>query len=103
MLLGSIFFKFIPMRIWGSDILFDASFHLMTACFALYILWFFIDQDRGWKIPFFIFSALVLFIVSVQRILSNAHNDIGLLLGLIIALVSIGIAERGSLRGKFKF
>lgn len=103
MLLGSIFFKFVPIRIWGSDILFDASFHLMTAFFILYVLYFFVDQDRGWRTPFFILSGLVLFIVAVQRIIANAHNDVGLLLGLIIALVSIGIAERKGLKGKFKF
>lgn len=103
MALGVLVFKFLPMRLWGSDILFDASLHLITASFVLYILWFFIDQNKNWRLPFFLFAALILFIISVQRIAVNAHNDIGLLLGLIISLLSIAIAERKNLRGKLRF
>ena len=103
MLLGAFIFKVIPMRLWGSDILFDASFHIMFASFMLYILWFFVDQNKSWRTAFFLFSALILFVISSQRIAANAHNDVGLLGSIIISLVSIGIAERKNLKGKLKF
>lgn len=101
--LGALLFKVLPMNIWGSEILFDASFHLILTFLVLYVIWFFIDQNKDWHMLYFIFSALVVFVVAVQRIIDNAHNDAGLLLGLIISLVSIGIAERKSLKNKFKF
>ncbi|MCL4278827.1 MAG: hypothetical protein KJZ60_03965 [Ignavibacteriaceae bacterium] len=100
---GLFLLKYLPMKIWGSNILFDASFHLTATFFVLYVLWFFVDQNKSWRVPYFIFSILTLFIVSVQRILDNAHNDIGLLLGLIISATSIYIAERKNLKGKFNF
>ncbi len=103
MILGAILFKYVPMHLWGADILYDASAHLMIVSFFLYIIWFFIDQNRSWRIPYFIFCALVLSIVSLQRIEANAHNDIGLLMGLLVVLVSIAIAERKRLKGKIKF
>lgn len=88
MVLGILALKALPMLVWG-DILYDASMHLTIAIFVLYILWFFIDQDRKWRVPFFVFSAVVLTIISLQRIESNAHNDIGLLLGLLVSTISI--------------
>lgn len=91
------------MLMWGSGILFDASMHIVTAIFVLYCMWFFVDQNENWHMPFFIFSALLLFVISVQRIMANAHNDIGLLLGLLISIASISVAERKNLKGKFKF
>lgn len=95
--------KAIPMYIWGRDILFDASLHLTFAFWILYILWFFVDQNKSIQFPFFLIAILVLFIISIQRILVHAHNDIGLLLGLIISLVSIGIVERKRIKGMFEF
>ncbi len=103
MLLGSILFKLIHMIRWGKDILFDASFHIMSAFFILYVLWFFVDQNKSWHNEYFLLCALILFIIAMQRVIANAHNDIGLLLGLVISLVSIGIAERKAIRGKFRF
>ncbi|MEK7117835.1 MAG: hypothetical protein AAB861_03625, partial [Patescibacteria group bacterium] len=100
MIVGLLLFKFIPMYIWGRSILFDASMHIITAVFVLYCLWFFIDQNAKWHLPFYIFSALVLFIISIQRIIANAHNDIGLLVGFLIAILSIALAERKNLKGK---
>lgn len=85
---GSIIFKYIPMAIYGTDILFDASNHIMVTCFIMYILFLFI-KDKSWRIPYFIFSLTILTIISIQRIISNRHNDIGLLIGLIISLIAI--------------
>lgn len=87
--LGLFLLKWIPMEIWGDHILFDASFHLSLAIFFLYVIWFFIDQNKKMRIPFFLFSFLVLSIISLQRIEANAHNDIGLLAGLIISVSAI--------------
>lgn len=101
--LGALLFKALPMQIWGKYILFDASFHIILTFLTLYIIWFFVDQNKDWHVPYFALSVVVVFIVAVQRIIDNAHNDAGLLLGLIISLVSIGIAERKNLKNKFKF
>ena len=103
MAVGIFFLKFIPMQVWGRQILFDASAHITIASFILYSLWFFIDQNTSWRVPFFLLSLLVLTVISFQRIEANAHNDTGLLLGLVISLLSIYIAERKSLNGKFRF
>jgi len=91
------------MYLFGKDILFDASLHIATAVWVLYIIWFFIDQNKNWRIPYLIFCFLVLTIISTQRILANAHDDIGLLLGLLIGLIAIGIAEYKTLKKKIKF
>lgn len=101
--IGILLFKFIPMQIWGGEILFDASMHLTVTFAVLYVLWFFVDQNKDWRTPYFLLSLVVIFVVAVQRILDNAHNDVGLLLGLFISLVSIGIAERKNLKNKFVF
>lgn len=100
---GLVILKYLPMQIWGKNILFDASGHLSSAIFVLYIIWFFIDQDVKWRLPYFIFCIMVLTIISLQRIIDNAHNDTGLLLGLILGITAIAIAERKNLRGKIDF
>jgi NADH:ubiquinone oxidoreductase subunit 2 (subunit N) len=103
MFLGLLVFKLIPMLIWGNDILFDASAHITIAIFVLYTLWFFIDQNQQWRIPYFIFSGLVLFIISIQRIMVSAHNDVGLLAGLIISLFAIYISQNKKINKKLEF
>ena len=102
-LLGLVLLKFLPMLLFGSDILYDASAHIASAIFILYIVWFFIDQNKTWRIPFFIFAFMVLTIISVQRIVSNSHNDIGLLLGLVLGISSIFIAEWKKFKNKLEF
>ena len=102
-ILGLILLKFLPMFIFGSDILYDASAHLSVAIFILYALWFFIDQNKSWRIPFFIFAIMVLTIISVHRIVSDNHNDIGLLLGLILGVISIFVAEWRKVKNKLRF
>ena len=89
MAVGLILFKFIPMEIFGENILSDASMHVTVASLILYILWYFVDQNKSWRIPFFIFAAAVIIIVSVQRVIANAHNDIGLLAGLLLSIFAI--------------
>ena len=89
---GLLLFKFIPMKVFGANILFDASLHITIAFFILYFLYLFI-KDKKWRIPYFIFALAVLIIISMQRIISNSHNDIGLLVGLIISIIAI-IAPR---------
>jgi membrane-associated phospholipid phosphatase len=103
MFLGLFIFKFIPMTIWGQDIRFDASAHVTISMFILYIIWFFVDQNKTWGIGFFVFSILVLSIVSIQRILVDAHSDIGLLAGFILSCIAILYAQRHRLKGKFRF
>ena len=100
---GLLVFKWLPILILGDNVLFDASMHIVTAVFILYCIWFFIDQNRNWHLPFFIFSALVLFVISIQRIIDNAHNDMGLLLAFAISILSIALAEKENLKGKLKF
>ncbi len=100
---GLFFLKYIPMQIWGHDILFDASAHISIAMFVLYIVWFFIDQNKQWHIPFFIFSLVVLSIISLQSILVFAHNDIGLLLGFLLGAIAIGASQWDVIRKKVEF
>jgi hypothetical protein len=101
--IGLILFKLLPMLIFGNDILFDASAHISIAIFVLYILWFFIDQNRSWRIPYFIFAFFVLTVISIQRIINNSHNDIGLLSGLVLGILGIGVAEWKKIKNKLDF
>jgi membrane-associated phospholipid phosphatase len=103
MFFGLFFLKFIPMQIFGHDILFDASAHITTTMFFLYVVWFFIDQNRSWRTFYFSFAIVVLAIISIQRILVDAHNDVGLLAGFIISSIAILYGQRKRLKGKFKF
>ncbi len=103
MALGLALFKFIPMEILGNEILFDASMHITLAIFLLYILWYFIDQNKGWRIPYFIFSFVVIAVVSLQRVVAGNHNDIGLLLGFLISMLAVIISRWGYFRDKFSF
>jgi hypothetical protein len=101
--IGLLLFKYLPMSIWGRDILFDASGHIAWAIFVLYALWFFVDQNKSWHTPFFIFGAMVLMVIAFQRIADHAHNDIGLLGGLILGGVAIGVAEWTTLKHQLNF
>ncbi len=103
MIIGLYLFKLYPMSLYGKDIIFDSSAHIVLASFILYIIYFFIDQNKSWRIPFFIFSFAVLVIISFQRIYVNAHNDVGLLLGLVIAVISIAIPQWEKIKKKIKF
>jgi len=103
MIVGLALFKFVPMSLFGEDILFDASMHLTIAIFVLYAFWYFIDQNKGWRLPYFIFSIAAIVVVSVQRIIANAHNDIGLLVGFIISAIAIVVSRWGYFHDKFDF
>jgi membrane-associated phospholipid phosphatase len=103
MAVGLVLFKYIPMSIFGKDILFDASMHLTITMFVLYVVWYFVDQNEKWRIPYFILALVVITIISVQRVLVNAHNDIGLLAGFIISVVAIIISRWGYFHNKFNF
>jgi len=103
MFLGLLLFKFLPQQIFGKEILFDASFHLTIAILILYTLWYFIDQNAKWRMPYIIFSIIVITLVSMQRMLSNEHNDIGLLIALLISFISIIIPRWDYFKGKFNF
>jgi hypothetical protein len=100
---GLLLFKYLPMSIWGRGILFDASGHIASAVFILYVLWFFIDQNKSWRMPYFIVSAMALMVIAFQRIADNAHNDIGLLLGLTLGLIAIGASQWKKLSKRLKF
>lgn len=103
MALGLILFKFVPMSIFGKNILFDASMHLTIAMFVLYVGWYFVDQNKSWRVPYFIFALAVVTIISVQRVLVNAHNDVGLLGGFILSVVAIIISRWKYFHNKFEF
>jgi len=103
MALGVLFLKIVPMGIYGNDILFDASAHIIVASFILYFLYFFIDQTKQFRTPYFIISGVVLVIISQQRLLVNAHNDIGLLLGFLVAVISIVVSHWDQINRKIKF
>ena len=101
--IGLIIFKYLPMFIFGKNILFDASSHVAWTIFLLYIVWFFIDQNKSWRIPYFILSIAILTIISIQRIVTNNHNLFGLLLGFLIGIFGIAISQYKIIRNKIKF
>ena len=103
MAIGLLFFKLIPMQIFGEDIRFDASAHITITMFCLYVVWFYIDQNKSWRTPFFVFAMVVISIVSLQRLMVNAHSDIGLLGGLIMSLGSIMWSQKAYFKDKLKF
>ena len=103
MAFGLIILKFIPMNIFGENILFDASMHITLTIFILYVVWYFIDQNRKWRISYLIFSALVIAIVAADRVLKNAHNEIGLLLAIILSCLAIIISRWDYFKGKLEF
>lgn len=103
MALGIVLFKYLPMYLFGKDILFDASLHITIAVFILHICWYFIDQNKNWRIPYIVLCCLVIVIISLQRIISNAHNDIGLLLGLILSILALIISRHDYFKDKFNF
>lgn len=103
MMIGLFLFKWYPMSVYGKNILFDSSAHIVFASFILYILYFFIDQNKQWRIPFFIFSFAVLIVISFQRIYDDAHNDIGILIGFLISLISIAIPNWNLIKNKLDF
>lgn len=98
-----IILKYMPMHFFGNNILYDASLHVVITINILYILWFFIDQNKSWRIPYFVFALAVLSIISIQRIIGHFHNEIGITLGILIGLISIATAEHKQLRNKFNF
>lgn len=100
---GLILFKYIPMYFYGKDIFFDASSHVVWTGWGLYVLWFFVDQKKAWRIPYLIFSAVILVIMSIQRIVANQHNEIGVMLGLIIILIAIILPRWKEFKGGIEF
>lgn len=100
---GLLLFKYLPMSLFGRDILFDASAHIAWAVFVLYVLWFFVDQEKRLHTPFLIVSAMVLMVIAFQRLLDNAHNDIGLLGGFVLGLAAIGAAEWATVKKRLNF
>src|SRR3989344_1835741 len=87
--IGLGLFKYLPMYVYGKDILFDASSHMIWTSWGLYVIWFFVDQNKKLRIPYLIFSAVVLTIMGIQRIISHNHNEVGVMLGLGIAGIAI--------------
>lgn len=103
MLLGLCLFKWYPMFLYGEDILYDASAHIVFASLVLYSLYFFIDQNKDLRIPYFLLSFTILIVISFQRIQNNAHNDIGLLKGFLISIISIVLANWDYFKRKINF
>ncbi|HOH03858.1 MAG TPA: hypothetical protein PLT60_00465 [Candidatus Pacearchaeota archaeon] len=103
MVIGLIFFKYLPMYLSEGNILYDASYHVLFTILLLYILWFFIDQKKSWRIPYFIFSGALIIIVSLQRIIAQEHNEVGIILALLIGAVSIIIPRWKEFMGGVKF
>lgn len=100
---GMVLFKYLPMYLYGKYILFDASNHVMWTCWGLYVMWFFVDQKKSWRIPYFVISAVVIIIMSIQRIIAQEHNEIGVMLGLLIAGLAIIIPRWKEFRKGVKF
>ena len=89
MTIGILLFKILPEYLYGKEILFDASRHVVVLSFGLYFLYYFIQKRENWKIPYFIFSSMVLGVIAIHRFLEGAHNEYGVLMGFAIAGISI--------------
>lgn len=103
MVIGLLLFKYLPMQIYGKDILFDASAHIVGACFVLYIFWFFVDQNKNLRIFYAIFSLAILIVIAIQRIITKNHDEYGLILGLIISVIAIVIPRVKEVKRSLKF
>ncbi len=103
MIVGLALFKYLPMYLFDSNILYDASYHVLFTILLLYILLFFIDQKKSWRIPYFIFSGALIIIVSLQRIIAQEHNEVGIILALLIGAISIVIPRWKEFMGGVKF
>jgi len=99
MLIGLILFKHIPMAIWGKNILFDASRHVVCTALGLYILWFFVNKRKSWRTFYLIVSAITIIIMSIQRITVGEHNLIGVSLGILISAIAIIIPRWKEFKG----
>ncbi|MGY4884848.1 MAG: hypothetical protein ACP5NZ_04695 [Nanobdellota archaeon] len=86
---GLIIFKYLPMYLYGEDILYDLSSHVIWTIWGLYIVWFFIDQKKSWRIPYFILAGAVVIIMSIQRIIARQHNEIGVILAIVVGGLAI--------------
>ncbi len=102
-LAGLVLFKYIPMMIFGNNILFDASSHVAWTSFGLYFLWFFIDQNKYLRIPYMLLASVILILMAVQRIFAGEHNEIGVLLGFFVAGMAIIIPRWREFRRGIKF
>jgi len=89
MVIGSLLFKILPEYIYGKDILFDASRHVMTLALGLYFLYYFVQRKENWKLNYIIFSSGILCFMGVQRILSGEHNEYGVLIGYALAGIAV--------------
>ncbi len=103
MAIGLVLLKYLPMQIFGKNILFDASAHIVITSFILYTIYYFIDQNKNWTTPYFIFSAIILTTISIQRILKDKHNDIGIMLGFLIVIIAIAIPRFKQIKKKLIF
>ena len=103
MIIGLFIFKWYPMSIYGKDILYDASAHIVFASFILYFIYLLIEKNKSWKIPYLTFYFIILIVLSFQRIKYNAHNYIGIILGFLISLTSILIPNWKIVKNKIKF
>jgi hypothetical protein len=102
-IIGMILFKYIPMHLYGEDILYDASNHVVWTCWGLYVAWFFIDQKKSWRIPYFIIAGGIVIVMSIQRIYAQQHNEIGVMLALVIAAIAIIIPRWKEFEKEIKF
>ncbi len=92
MLIFITLLKFLPIKDYGKNIQFDASLHLTITIFIIYSLWLFFKNERNSKL-FFILAIIAVALVSLQRILVQAHNAFGLLSAFLLSIISIILAE----------
>ena len=103
MISGMILLKYIPMYLYGKDILYDASNHVLWTIWGLYIVWFFVDQKKSWRLPYFVFAGALVIIIAIQRIIANQHNEVGIILALIIAWLAIVAPRWGEFKKEVEF
>lgn len=93
MVIGLGLFKYLPMQVYGENILFDASAHVVWTSFLLYTFWLVVEKHNKLRIPFFVVAWVVLVAISMERLIIGAHNLIGVALGFGISFIAVAISR----------
>lgn len=103
MLVGIVTLKFIPERLFGADITFDASLHVTATIFILYTLYFFVDQNIVWRYIYVVGGIVLTAVIAIERIVAGAHDSYGVMLALGISLGGIILSRWSFFKKRLTF
>jgi hypothetical protein len=94
MIIGLLIFKYLPMFIFGSNILFDASLHVIFISLVLYVLYLTVEDHKQLRMAYLLFSIVVLVGIGIQRYVAFKHDLFGIIMGLVISYIAIMLPLR---------